>query len=308
MKSTYYLIFILFTYLANHPIGYAQGQLIKVTDSKSQEPVPFATIHFIKQNVAYSTNENGFFFVSAKLLELKDSLRISCVGYIPQTIFFGNNPKMLEIQLQAGQIELPEIQVHSNKFKVFTTKKAHMKGSVGGLAGSDDMLGLSFDSTQHAHKMIESVMVYISKGGDYQVPFRIRLFHLKNGKPTSEEFYHTNWVVHATKTGWNTFDIPSKAVYIPESGCLIAVEWLNFQNIDFSKIDYTKRDFNLDFSHYKGQYLGMGYTKTPTSSLGFSRNVKSKGVWYSSDLLFNNFKNPVFHNRILKPMIALKLR
>lgn len=62
MKSTYYLIFILFTYLANQPIGYAQGQLIKVTDSKSQEPVPFATIHFIKQNVAYSTNENGFFF------------------------------------------------------------------------------------------------------------------------------------------------------------------------------------------------------------------------------------------------------
>jgi hypothetical protein len=156
--------------------------------------------------------------------------------------------------------------------------------------------------------MIESVLVYISKGGDYKVPFRIRLFRLRNGKPTSEEFYQMNWVVRATKTGWNTFDIPSKDVYIPESGCLIAVEWLDFQNIDYSKIDYSKRDFNLDFSKYKGQYLGMGYTKTTTASLGFCRNIKSKGIWHSSDLLFDNFKNPVFHNRILKPMIAMKLR
>lgn len=290
------------------PFVKAQGQLIKVFDEKSHEPVPFATIHFIKQNVAYSTNENGFFFVSAKLREQKDSLRISCVGYTPQAILLGSNPKMFEIQLQAAQIELAEISVHPYKFKVLITEKSHMKVALGGLAGADDMLGLSFDSTQYAHKMIESVMVYISKGGDYKVPFRIRLFRLRNGKPTSEEFYQTNWVVRATKTGWNTFDIPSKDVYIPESGCLIAVEWLDFQNIDYSKIDYSKRDFNLDFSKYKGQYLGMGYTKTPTASLGFYRNIKSKEGWHSSNLLFDNFKNPIFRNRILKPMIAMKLR
>jgi len=308
MKSTCYLLFFLFAYLANQPVGCAQGQLIKVIDSKSYEPVPYATIHFLAQNISYSTNENGFFLVSTKLREQKDSLRISCVGYSPQSVLLGNNPKMLEIQLQAAQIELTEIRVHPHKFNLFKTEKAHMKGSMGGVAEEEYMVGLSFDSTQYAHKMIESVMVYISKGGDYKVPFRIRLFRLRNGKPTSEEFYQTNWVVRATKTGWNTFDIPSKDVYIPESGCLIAVEWLDFQNIDYSKIDYSKRDFNLDFSKYIGQYLGMGYTKKPTSSLGFYRNIKSKGVWHSSDLLFDNFKNPVFHNKILKPMIALRLR
>ncbi len=308
MKSIYYLIFVLFTFLVNQSVGYAQGQLIKVFEAESHDPVPFATIHFIKQNVAYSTNENGFFFVSTKLLEQKDSLRISRVGYLPQTILLGNNPKMLEIQLRVAQIELAEIRVHSHKFNLLKSEKAHMKGSMGGISGEEDMVGLSFDSTLYTHKMIESVMVYIAKGGDYKVPFRIRLFRLRNGKPTSEELYQTNWVVRATKTGWNTFDIPSKDVYIPESGCLIAVEWLEFQNIDYSKIDYSKRDFNLDFSTYKEQYLGMGYTKTPNSSLGFYRNIKSKGVWHSSDLLFGNFKNPVFHNRILKPMIALKLR
>jgi hypothetical protein len=286
----------------------AQGQLIKVVDAKTHSPIPYATIHFLTQNVAYSTNENGLFFVSAKLRVQKDSLRISCVGYTPKSIVLGNNLKMLEIQLQAAQIELPEISVRPHKFKVFKTEKSHLKGSIGGLAGADDMLGLSFDSTLYAHKMIESVMVYISKGGDFKVPFRIRLFRLRNGKPTSEEFYQTNWVVRATKIGWNTFDIPSKDVNIPESGCLIAVEWLEFQNIDYSKIDYYKRDLNLDFSKYKGQYLGMGYTKIPSASLGFCRNIKSKGVWHSSNLLFDNFKNPVFRNRILNPMIALKLK
>lgn len=308
MKSIYYLIFVLFTFLVNQSVGYAQGQLIKVLDAESHDPVPFATIHFIKQNVAYSTNENGFFLVSTKLREQKDSLRISCVGYTPKTILLGNNPKMLEIQIRAAQIELAEIRVHPHKFNELKSEKAHMKGSMGCISGEEDMVGLSFDSTLYAHKMIESVMVYIAKGGDYKVPFRIRLFRLRNGKPTLEELYQTNWVVRATKTGWNTFDIPSKDVYIPESGCLIAVEWLEFQNIDYSKIDYSKRDFNLDFSTYRGQYLGLGYTKKPTSSLGFYRNIKSKGVWHSSDLLFGNFKNPVFHNRILKPMIALKLR
>lgn len=308
MKSTYYLLFVLLVFLNKLTGSFAQGQLIKVLDAQTHAAVPFATMHFIKQNVAFSTNENGFFFATAKLFVQKDSLRISCVGYTPQTILLGNNPKMLEIQLQAAQIELPEISVHPQKFKLFKTEKSNMKGSIGGIAGEEFMVGLSFDSTLYAQKMIESVMVYIVKGGDYTVPFRIRLFRLRNGKPTSEEFYQTNWVVRAAKLGWNTFDIPSKDVYIPESGCLIAVEWLDFQNIDYSKIDYSKRDLNLDFSKYKGQYVGMGYTKTPTASLGFSRNIKSKGGWYSSDLLFGDFKNPIFHNRILKPMIAMKLR
>ncbi len=309
MKSTYYLLFVLFVFLNNLTGSFAQGQLIKVLDAKSRAPVPFATIHFIKQNVAYSTNENGFFFATAKLREQKDTIRISCVGYTPQAILLGNSSEMHEIKLQASQIELAEIQVHPHKFKLLKTEKAHMKGSMGGIAEEEYMVGISFDSTQYAHKMIESVMVYISKGGDYKVPFRIRLFSLRNGKPSSEEFYQTNWVVHATKTGWNTFDIPSKDVYIPTSGCLVAIEWLDFQNIDFSKIDYTKRDLNLNFSHYKGQNLGLGhYSKTESNSLGFYRNIKSKGIWHSTDLLFGNFKNPVFHNRILKPMIAMKLR
>jgi|GEM_PF-2773909 len=308
MRPIYYsFLFMLLFYASINHLN-AQGQLIKVLDAKSHTPIPFATIHFIQQNVAYATNEKGFFFVSTKLQEQKDTIRISCVGYSPKSVLLGNNPEMLEIQLQAAQIELPEIQVHLQKFKSVKTEKSHMKGAMGGISGEEYLVGLSFDSTLYANKMIESVMVYISKGGDYKVPFRIRLFTLRNGQPTSEEFYQTNWVVRATKTGWNTFDIPSKDVYIPESGCLIAVEWLDFQNIDFSTIDYSKRDFNLDFSKYKGQYLGMGYTKTPNSSLGFYRNIKSKGVWHSSDLLFGNFKNPVFHNRILKPMIALKLK
>lgn len=308
MKSIYYSLIVILVFLTKPSVGYAQGQLIKVFDAKSHDPVPFATIQFIQQNVAYSTNENGFFFVSAKHREQKDSLRISCVGYTPQAISLANNPKILEIQLQAAQIELPEIQVRPQKFKSVKTEKFHMKGAMGGILGEEYMVGLSFDSTPFANKMIESVMVYISKGGDYKVPFRIRLFTLRNGQPTSEEFYQTNWVVRATKTGWNTYDIPSEDVYIPESGCLIAVEWLDFQNIDYSKIDYFNRDHYNVFNNFKGQYLGMGYTKMPNSSLGFYRNIKSKGVWHSSDLLFGNFNNPVFHNRVLKPMIALKLR
>ena len=308
MRPIYYSFLFMLVFYASINHLNAQGQLIKVLDAKSHDPVPFASVHFIKQNVAFSTNENGFFFVSDKLREQKNTIRISCVGYTPKSVLLGNNPEMLEIQLQAAQIELAEIEVRPQKFKSVKTEKFHMKGAMGGISGEEYMVGLSFDSTPFANKMIESVMVYISKGGDYKVSFRIRLFTLRNGQPTSEEFYQTNWVVRATKTGWNTFDTPSKDVYIPESGCLVAVEWLVFQNIDYSKIDYSKRDFNLDFSNYKGQYIGMGYTKMPNSSLGFYRNIKSKGVWHSSDLLFGNFKNPKFHNRVLKPMIALILR
>lgn len=308
MRPIYHsFLFMLLFYASINHLN-AQGQLIKVLDAKSHDPIPFASIYFINQNIAFSTNENGFFYISAKLREQKDTMRVSCIGYSAKSVFLGNNPEMHEILLETAQIELPEIQVRTQKFKSVNTAKFHMKGAIGGISGEEYMVGLSFDSTLFGNKMIESVMVYISKGGDYKVPFRIRLFRLRNGKPMTEEFYQTNWVVRATKTGWNTFDIPSKDVYIPESGCLIAVEWLAFQNIDYSKIDYSKRDFNLDFSKYKGQYLGMGYTKTPNSSLGFYRNIKSKGVWHSSDPLFGNFKNPVFHNRILKPMIALKLR
>ncbi|RVU23351.1 hypothetical protein EOJ36_11510 [Sandaracinomonas limnophila] len=286
-----------------------QDQLINILDAETNKPISYANLYFKKQNSVFTVNENGTFIISSKRKEINDTINISCVGYQTKQVIINKIANFDTIKLIPNIIELPEIQVNSTNTKTFRTEKTKAKGSIGGIPNNQFMIGLSFDSTQFAFKKIEAVMVYIHRGGDSNTPFRIRFFKLQNDMPVDEEFYQINMVVHAAKTGWNTFSISGNQPQIPSSGCFIAVEWLDFQTIDISKIDYTKKNFNLDFNKYRGQYIGMGfYSYKQNKSKGYYKTINSKnGQWFSSNSLFNNYKQPEFKNQILKPMIALSL-
>ena len=75
MKKTLYLFFLLFLCNIN-----AQSTLVKVLDSLTLTPVPFATVYF-SSNKGIIANENGHFELIKKELRNGDSLFISSMGY-----------------------------------------------------------------------------------------------------------------------------------------------------------------------------------------------------------------------------------
>ena len=283
-----------------------QNFIIKVIDSSTSSPIPFASINYKNQKKGYSTNENGFFYQTVTEDLKNDSLVISCIGYISQSVNHVNYSTLNLISLVPSSTLLPEIIVNQPTSKTKKSPKGHFKGQIGGISGEQFKVGLTFDSTNYANKLIKSVLMYIPKGGNQWQPFRIRFYKLVNGKPTDTDIFFDNIIVNAYKIGWNTFPLLSHTIQIPPSGCLIAMEWLDFQNIDFTKIDYKKRDLNLNLQQYTGQYLGLGeYKNDLNPNLGFYQTIKTK-QWLSSNLLFNNFNKAIFKNKVLKPLIAIE--
>ena len=75
MKKTTYLFLLLFTCNIN-----AQSTIVKVLDSITLSPIPFATVYFSNSSGIIS-DENGDFELIKKELKNEDSLFISSMGY-----------------------------------------------------------------------------------------------------------------------------------------------------------------------------------------------------------------------------------
>jgi len=81
-----YIIFFFFGVL----VASAQSKKIKIVDSLSLEPVPFATVFFSNNNGIIS-NEAGYFELVSEQYKVQDTLFVSSMGYetkrIPITTF-----------------------------------------------------------------------------------------------------------------------------------------------------------------------------------------------------------------------------
>ena len=78
MKYIYFLLIVLISFNLK-----AQSKKVKIIDSISFEPVPFATIFFSNNNGIIS-DENGFFELVPEQFSKKDSLFISSMGFEPK--------------------------------------------------------------------------------------------------------------------------------------------------------------------------------------------------------------------------------
>lgn len=78
MKYIYFLLIVLISFNLK-----AQSKKVKIIDSISFEPVPFATIFFSNNNGIIS-DENGFFELVPEQFSKKDSLFISSMGFKPK--------------------------------------------------------------------------------------------------------------------------------------------------------------------------------------------------------------------------------
>jgi hypothetical protein len=75
VRHVYFLLFVLISFNVK-----AQSKKVKIIDSISLEPVPFATIFFSNNNGIIS-DENGFFELVPEQFSKKDSLFISSMGF-----------------------------------------------------------------------------------------------------------------------------------------------------------------------------------------------------------------------------------
>ena len=115
-----YLIFIGLLITINHPVIYCQQPHFirgKVKDSKTSEPISYATIHLKSSQIGVFTNAEGDFRVLDNPKFESDSLIITCIGYYRFSMAFSalKKSEINNLKLVPNIYGLKEVRVIARK-------------------------------------------------------------------------------------------------------------------------------------------------------------------------------------------------
>src|SRR5664279_1769829 len=118
-----HLIFIGLLLSINHPVIYCQqADYIrgKVIDSKTLQPVPYATVHLKNSQVGVISNAEGDFRILNNPGFQSDSLIVSCIGFHRLSLAFSvlKTAGMNNIKLVPKIYSLNEVRITARKRKL----------------------------------------------------------------------------------------------------------------------------------------------------------------------------------------------
>lgn len=256
MKSNKYKI-IIYTFLLYPNLCFSNvtGKCIDSIGS----PIPYINVGVKMSSVGTVSDENGIFHFEDSQLKETDSLIITHIGYVTQTIT-SNKKDTIIIILIPSQYQLNEIKIIASK-SIF--KNEIMVGN----KVTTDHVVIGFTSHQLGTEI--GKLINVKKGRKYKVEnvlFNISHFDFK--KATLRiNFYNVDEERNAETARVNVNDF-IKEVYnnesveinvaneglIFENDFLVSVEWIDFIHKDSMEI---KKDYNLfiNSSVFSGPYF-----------------------------------------------------
>lgn len=251
MKYIYFLLIVLISFNLK-----AQSKKVKIIDSISFEPVPFATIFFSNNNGIIS-DENGFFELVPEQFSKKDSLFISSMGFEPKKFSLDIFNDSI-IRLSPKTISLKNVIVTNNQLS--------------------------------SVEIIDSVKLYIDRNYNFGITenklFFRQEFNQDLEKFKLNKFKSTIKDLSAEAMDSMTDNLPKKSKNEIES---LSYYYVN-SDIDVPKIKLIKsRRTNDDNESNLSKSLGDKLEKALRENLKSNSYFKIRSGWlpFSLDLTFN---------------------
>lgn len=210
-----------------------QAQLIsgKVIDSSSEKPLEYVNLGVIDTPLGITTNEKGEFSLDVKGQSLKAIVRISMIGYKPQTFpIEALANKENSIKLINNPVQLAEITAKpfSGKQKIIgTTDIKH--GGLGGWGGTQYGSGHEIGTKLELGSspiFIKSFHIYLVKQSFECSVLRLHIRSIVDNLP-SEELLTENILIQLTKkSGWINIDL-KKYNLVFSGDVALSLEWVN---------------------------------------------------------------------------------
>ena len=218
-----YLISLLFIVSCIHVKAQVQ---IKTVDRQGN-PVQWTSVIW-SNNAGLVTNENGLVTI-ANMQEISDTLFISNVGY--KTIHYPKSrlsqKSVNTIVLEEEYVELPPV-IAGKKWNVKTYGCERKRKGICILRNflKSIELGIKISGYQKG-AVLKDFSVYISNESDVVIPFRIKIYEVKeNGYPGRLLINKSIIISNYKRGGWNKFDLSNFEIYIPNDGFFIGIETL----------------------------------------------------------------------------------
>lgn len=291
------LLIILNKLLASYRISYTvhAGQLIfypkktiiienhtikgTIRSEETGQAISYATLQIKGKPKGVVADDLGYFELTLTNMELADSLTASCMGYERRSF---NSDTLLSqsevtIFLKQQPVNIQAVTVTANKL----AKKVKRVGNRGWfnresiyLDTHGQQIALFIENKQQLSGYIRKVSYHLSKDGNSEAPFRIRIFDvdtLTHGP--GNDLLSDILVVQPPEgtDGWFDIDLSEYEIYVPAQGFFVAIQGVFPNDYSFytndsefikvgSRQSKSNRDFIPTSIHY-GQrinYSGKG--------------------------------------------------
>ncbi|GAB2684737.1 hypothetical protein GCM10027037_02500 [Mucilaginibacter koreensis] len=225
-KLAYLIIFQLFF------IAVAHAQTINgiVKDANTHENMAFVNVGIIGKTKGTVTNDAGMFSLGLSN-NSTDSLRISMVGYVPQTYlvadFLKRYPTSASLMLQPQVKALREVKIVNRKYKqaVFgnrTTSQSTTAGFTSNLLGNE--IGTVI-KIKRSPTYLKQFTASLAEADVDSVKLRLNIYSLKNGMP-DQPLLQQNLIVQV-KQGQKSINVNLEPYHIMvEDNFFVSLEWI----------------------------------------------------------------------------------
>jgi hypothetical protein len=253
MKKCIILLFLIQT-----SIGYTQTIIEgKVVDS-SRQPIAYATIKGVNNNIFFSDSEGQFKIVVTKKGE---NYTFSCVGYKNKDIILNSEQSDIMVILDRITFELNEVIVKNIENTTNVKTFGNNRFGIGNmLPNPRSQFALYISNENKQIGIIKSVSFFVKKpaGGNASGPFRMRIYSVNPiTKKPQNDLLNANLIVRAKREwAWFEIDISKYNIEFPESGFFVAMEILPIDNYtagELKKIGFYQNEYN---------FPSLGYVNT----------------------------------------------
>jgi len=245
-----------------------QAQLIrgKVIDFSSEKSLEYVNLGVIDTPIGITTNEKGEFSLDIKGQSPKAKVRISMIGYKPQTFpieELTNKENIIKLVNEPIQLGDVIVKPFLGKLKKVGTTSSTFHGEFCGIGGAQRGKGYEIGTKIELGSkpvLLRSLHICMHNQSFEYSLFRLHIRNIVNNLP-SEELLTENILIPITKrSGWIDIDL-SKYNLVFKDDIALTLEWVNVtitNEMKFIKVN-GKKELCVLFNMKKKQ--GITYTK-----------------------------------------------
>lgn len=225
MKQSNVFIILLFCLLSFFSV-HAQENLDLFIKDSFGKPLPYASVIWGRSMGLVSDTSGCLKIIDKSKI---DSLIITAIGFTRKVISKESilNKSKIEIILQSGNVELPEVivakySVNKEFGTVVKKETSYFKNRI----CINLQSALLVKSYEHPSQC-KSISVFIVKESSVELPYQLRLYDIGADSLPGKDLITENIIVNSYKTNsWNTYSFDSGYVQLPKNGFFVAIEWL----------------------------------------------------------------------------------
>ena len=225
-------------------LGQAQETRISghLIDAVTKDPIPFASLGLLKEDVGALSNEFGYFQFTGLRKHGQDSLIVMTLGYTRRAVFVGSGATqklLVELNRQPYVIGGPNISTHCKVAK----EQLSAEEVLAEQPGTQYAFFVNNEKREGPDK-IRAVAFYIGEYGFPKKEFRIRIYKADGNthSPYTNLLNEPVFLVAPKDEKWYFIDLSRYEITAPKDGYFVAVEFGAFRE-SHSPIHHMNRYF-----------------------------------------------------------------